>query len=320
MKAPVKIAAILFAFLSSVSAGKPTSQSEATQEASKNQDQRLNLHARLVTVSVSVSDTFGRYVTGLRKENFDVFDNGVKQEISHFSDEDAPISLGIIYDVSGSMTGLTGQSLVALTRFFDESHVDDEFFLIAFSSKPYLLQDYTVSPNEIINRVTLAKAKGNTALYDAVYLGVEKARQGRHSKKVLLVISDGEENNSRYSGKELRGLLQEADVQIYAIGISWFYGGASTLRQLTGLTGGAAFFPASDEEVRDAYMRIAIALRHQYSLGFYPSDSDRSAVTASRGRQQAQQVWHKLDVKVTPIKGLGRLSLKHRQGYEAFQE
>ena len=318
MSARVRIATILIAFFSGLSVGTPFIVAQVS-DSSKKQDQRLNLQAKLVTATVSVADGSGRYVTGLQKENFEVFDNGVKQEISHFSDEDAPISLGIIYDVSGSMTGLTAQSLAALTRFFDVSHADDEFFLIAFSSKPYLLQDYTVSPNEIISRVTLAKAKGNTALFDAVYLGVEKARQGRHPKKALLIVSDGEENNSRYSGKELRGLLQEADVQIYAIGISRLYAGASTLRGLTELTGGSAFFPYDDGEVRDAYTRIAVALRHQYSLGFYPSDTTPRRAASGSG-PRAEPAWHKLDVRVQGIRGLGRMSLKHRKGYQSFQE
>jgi Ca-activated chloride channel family protein len=316
MRSRVWTATTLSAF---ISLGAILEQSIARQSADrpKGQDQRLSLQARLVTVTVSVTDQLGRYVTGLKKENFEVFDNGVRQDISHFSDEDAPISLGFIYDVSGSMTGLITQSLSALTRFFDVSHVDDEYFLIAFSSRPHLLQDYTVSPSEIISRVTLSKAKGNTALFDAVYLGVEKARQGRHTKKALLIISDGEENNSRYSGKELRGLLQEADVQVYGIGISHLYAGASTLRELTGLTGGAAFFPFEAGEVRDAYTRIALALRHQYSVGFYPTDTSAKPAANS---PRPTPAWHRLDVKVKGIKGLGRLGVKHRTGYQPFQE
>jgi Ca-activated chloride channel family protein len=278
------------------------------------QDRRLSLRARLVSVTVSVTDTYGRNVTGLEQQHFEVFDNGVKQEIAHFTDEDAPISLGIIYDVSGSMTDLTARSFAALNRFFEVSHKDDEFFLIAFNDKARLIQDFTVSPNDILGRVTLVKARGSTALYDAVYLAVEKAKQGRHAKKALLIISDGQENNSRYSGKELRSLLREADVQIYGIGITQDFSGAGTLRELAALTGGAVFFPMLEQEVQDAYTRIAIALRHQYSLGFYPSPGRPPAGVRSDG----EPVWHRLDVRVKPIRGLGRLALRHRKGYQSF--
>ena len=227
-------------------------------------------------------------------------DDGVKQEIAVFADEDAPVSMGIVYDVSGSMSNLTTGSFAALRKFFETSHEDDEFFVIAFNKKPQLVQDFTPSPSEILNRVVFIKAKGMTALYDATYLAVEKARQGRHPKKALLIISDGEENASRYSGSELRRLLEEAEVQIYAVG-------EGSLEWISNITGGRAYSTWDFDKMRDIYTQIAVFLRRQYVVGFYPTDS------ASAERE------HHVRVRVRAPKGLGRLSLSYKKSYQSFR-
>jgi len=278
----------------------------ARVEANQNPDDKIQLKAKLVSLTVTVSDKLGRFVTGLEKRHFQVFDDGVQQEIAHFGDEDAPLTLGIIYDVSGSMGDLTSRSFQALKRFFDTSHEDDEYFIIAFNNRAQLVQDFTTSPNEIMSRVIFVKAKGSTALYDGVYLGLEKARQGRHQKKALLIISDGEENSSRYSGRELREMLKESDVPVYGIGISQLYQGMGTLESLSGWSGGMTFSPADEPQTRDIYTRIALMLRHQYSIGFYPTDAS-SAVD-----------WHKVRITVNAPRGLGRLSLSYKNGYRSF--
>ena len=283
-------------------------KSNATEPASsgQNRDDKIQLRAQLVSMTVTVADRLGRFVTGLEKRNFQIFDDGVQQEIAHFSDEDAPLTLGIIYDVSGSMGDLTSRSFQALKKFFDTSHQDDEYFIIAFNNRAQLVQDFTTSPDEIMSRVVFVKAKGSTALYDGVYLGLEKARQGRHRKKALLIISDGEENSSRYSGGELREMLKESDVPVYGIGISQLYGGMGTLQSLSGWSGGMSFAPMDEPQTRDIYTRIALMLRHQYAIGFYPSDA-ASAVD-----------WHKVRINITAPKGLGRLSLSYKKGYRSF--
>lgn len=274
--------------------------------ASQQPDDKIQLKARLVSMTVTVSDKFGRFVTGLEKRNFQVFDDGVLQEIAHFGDEDAPLTLGIVYDVSGSMSDLTSRSFQALKRFFDTSHQDDEYFIIAFSNKAQLVQDFTTSPSDIMSRVIFVKAKGSTALYDGIYLGLEKARQGRHRKKALLIISDGEENSSRYSGRELREMLKESDVPVYGIGISQLYGGMGTLQSLSGWSGGMTFSPMDEPQTRDIYTRIALMLRHQYAIGFYPTDAASLAD------------WHKVRIMVSAPRGLGRLSLSYKREYRSF--
>jgi Ca-activated chloride channel family protein len=266
----------------------------------------IKLETKLVNVAVTVSDPDGKAINGLTRDNFEVFDDGVKQEIAHFTDDDAPISLGIIFDVSGSMTGIIKRSIDALQRLFETCHNDDEFFEVAFSDRAQLVQDYTSSSSQILGRALSADPKGATSLYDAVYLGIEKAKQGRHARKALLIISDGEENNSRYSGGEVGRLLRESDVQVYAIGISDTYVGAGTLKHLTGMSGGRAFFP-SREGLLDIYSRISLMLRHQYLIGFYPTGSDGNARL------------HKVRLKLTVPKGLGRLVLSYKDTYQSFQ-
>lgn len=270
----------------------------------------------VVSVTVSVTDSYQRFVTGLNKEHFEVYDDKVKQQISHFTDDDSPVSLGIVYDVSGSMKERISRSIRALRRFIETSHNDDDFFLIGFNDRAKLVQDFTTSGDNIVGHLMFVSPRGSTALYDAAYLAVEKVQQGRHNKKALLIISDGQDNNSRYTYKELRNRVKEADVQIYAIGItdpasdSLAGFGRSILEEITRMTGGRAFFPNAynEPELVEICTRIALELRHQYSIGFYPTD------TASTAK------WHKVQVKVNPPRGLGRLSLNYRDGYPSFKK
>jgi Ca-activated chloride channel homolog len=276
----------------------------------------IQIGTSIVNVTVSVTDPYGRFVTGLGKDHFELFDDKVKQQIAHFTDDDAPVSLGIVYDVSGSMKERIGRSIRALRRFIETSHADDDFFLIGFNDRAKLVQDFTTSGDNILGHLMFAAPHGSTALYDAAYIAVEKVQQGRQQKKALLIISDGQDNNSRYTYKELRNRVKEADVQIYAIGItdpasdslSGF--GRSVLEEITRMTGGRAFFPNAynEPELVEICTRIALELRHQYSVGFYPTDI------------QSEAKWHKVQVKVNPPRGLGRLSLSYRDGYQSFKK
>jgi Ca-activated chloride channel homolog len=277
---------------------------------------QIHLDTGVVNVLVSVTDTYGRFVTGLTKDHFDLFDDKVKQNIAHFSDDDAPISVGIVYDVSGSMKERIMRSVKALRRFMETSHDDDDFFLIGFNDRAKLVQDFTTSSEQVVGHLMFVNPKGSTALYDAAYLAVEKVAQGRHQKKALLIISDGQDNNSRYTYKELRNRVKEADVQIYAIGItdpasdSLAGYGRGVLEEISRMTGGRAFFPNAynEPELVEICTRIALELRHQYSIAFYPTDYTSDAK------------WHKLAVKINPPKGLGRLSLSYKDGYQSFKK
>jgi Ca-activated chloride channel family protein len=266
-------------------------------------DDKVKIRTDVVNLTVKVSDTAGRFVMGLNKEDFEVYDNGVKQEIAFFSDEDDPISLGFVYDISGSMAGFSSQQLSMLRRFFDHSHQQDEYFIMTFNNKPKLIQDFTSSPEEIVNRVYYLPAKGSTSLYDAAYLATEKVRQGRHHKKALIIFSDGMENSSRYSGKELRNLLKETNVQIYTIG----FGDGGVLKDIAEATDGLAGFPYDYATAEHFYTRLALLLRKQYVIGFYPTDTS------------GKDSWHKVQVKVKAPRQMGRLILSFRKGYPSFQ-
>ena len=278
-------------------------QEPDSKQAPQNPQDKIVLNTKLVNMTVSVNDKLGRFVAGLTKEDFEIFDDKIKQDIVFFSDDDAPISLGLVYDVSGSMGNFSSRSMTMLRHFFENSHREDEFYVYAFNNRVQLVQDFTSLPEAVLNRVTFIKAKGSTALFDATYAAVEKVREGRHHKKVILIFSDGEENSSRYSGRELQNLLRENDVQIYAIGMSEISNGAGTLKFLAEPTGGQALFPFDYASAEVVYTRLALMLRRQYVIGFYPSN-----VTSGTA-------WHKLHVQITAPKQLGRLKLSYKNGY-----
>lgn len=274
----------------------------------------ISVKTDLVTLTLTVTDLYGRFVSGLTKDAFKVFDNNQEQEITFFSDTDAPISVGILFDVSGSMSGeKIGKARKALERFIGTSHPSDEYFLIAFNNRAQLLLDRTRDGESVLQKLTLVAPKNNTALYDACYLGIEKVTSGTRQKKALLVISDGQDNASRYSFNEVRRLMKESDVTVYAVGIlgggdagsALGMQGQSFLDELTSVTGGKSFYPQTDVEMDEIFERIALELRHQYSIGFTPNDF------APDGK------WHKTKVKVNPPRGLPRLTVRSREGYYA---
>ena len=268
----------------------------------------------LITFTVTVTDTYGRYVSGLGKGAFQVLDEKKPQEITFFSDDDAPVSVGVLFDVSGSMNGeKIKRAREALSKFIQTSHNMDEYFLIAFNSRAQLLLDKTRDGNQVLDKLMYVQTKNNTALYDACYLGVEKVQRGTLPKRALLLISDGQDNNSRYTFNELRRVLKESDVTLYGIGIlsgsdagsSMGMEGQGILDELASVSGGKAFFPRSNAEMDDIFEQIALELRHQYSIGYKPLNFTND------GR------WHKIKVKVTPPRGLPRLFVRSKEGYYA---
>jgi Ca-activated chloride channel family protein len=271
------------------------------------------VNADLVVLNVTLTDTYGRYVTGISKEAFTVLDDKEPQTITFFSDEDVPVSLGVVFDVSGSMSGeKISKAREALRHFIDTSHDNDEYFLIGFNSRAQLLMDKTRNSAAMLDKLTFVETKGQTALYDACYLGVNRVQRGAHPKRAILVISDGQDNSSRYTFSELRKMLKESDVLIYAIGIvdkgspsELDVGGQAILDELASVSGGKAFFPTNGAEMNEIFERIAIELRHQYSIGYKPTNF------ANDGK------WHKVKVRVTPPRGLPRLFVRSKEGYFA---
>jgi len=290
--------------------GKPVQQESLAQKTGK-----LALEANLVNVAIAVTDARGQYVPGLAADDFAIFDDWIKQPIAHFSDADVPISIGIVFDTSGSMKNCVGQSVIALREFLKTCHEDDDFFVLGFNDRVNLVQDFTTSVDEVLKSLENAQPNGATPLFDAIYLGVEKIQNGRHARKALLIITDGIDNNSRYTNKDIVNRLREADVEVYAISIidplaarRAIFGNAA-LQKFAGLTGGRAFFPRLRKQVvdfTDICTAIALELRHKYVIGFYPTAIGSAAKP------------HKVNVRLTPTERHGRLALSYRSEYQSF--
>jgi len=285
------------------------------QKLGKELDGPVIVNTDLITLTVTVTDTYGRYVSGLSQKAFTILDEKQPQDITFFSDDDSPVSVGVIFDVSGSMSGeKIKNAREALAKFIQTSHNSDEYFLIAFNSRAQLLLDKTRDGNAVLDKLTFVQTKNNTALYDACYLGVEKVQRGLHPKRALLLISDGQDNNSRYTFNELRRLLKESDVVLYGVGIlsggdagsALGMEGQGILDELASVSGGKAFFPRSALEMDDIFEQIALELRHQYSIGYKPSNFSNDGK------------WRKIKVKVNPPRGLPRLFVRSKEGYYAI--
>jgi len=308
---------LLFLLVVLFAAGAYSQTPQATppdDDDNGNERPAATIKTDLVTLTLTVTDLYGRYVSGLGKNAFTIIDNNIEQDIEFFSDSDSPVSIGILFDVSGSMNGeKIRKAQKALERFINTSHPSDEYFLIAFNNRAQLLLDRTRDGEAVLRKLTLVQPKSNTALYDAVYLGAERVTRGSHQKKAMLIISDGQDNSSRYNFGEVRKLMKESDVVTYAVGIMdggdagsvLGMQGQAFLDELTSVTGGKSFYPQSDVEMDEIFERIALELRHQYSIGYTPKDF------------QPDGKWRKVKVRVKPPRGLPRLTVRHREGYYA---
>jgi VWFA-related protein len=250
-------------------------------------------------IPVTVNDPLNRPVSGLEKENFRVYDEKVLQSITTFAMDDEPIAAGLVFDTSGSMGDKLKRSRMAASVFFKIADPDDEFFLVEFDSKPRLVVPLTKDTGRIEEELTFSRSRGSTALLDAIYMALQEMHKSKKNKKTLLVISDGGDNNSRYTVQEVRTLIQESDSLIYAIGV---FGGGSTpeeaggpdlLRHIAEQTGGRMFF-ADAAEMPDVAKKIGIELRNRYILGYAPEN------------QMHDGKYHHVTVRVVPPRGLPR--------------
>lgn len=295
-------------------------KSLASPEAAINRiDPSLNTHTApikkqvdLVLVPVTITDQMDRLITGLDRNNFQVFEGKQQQQIQHFSSEDAPISLGIIFDMSGSMAQKIERAREAVVEFCRSANPQDEFFMITFSDQPQLTADFTQDVDEVQNKLLMTQPKGRTSLLDALYLGMHKMREAKNQKKALLIISDGGDNHSRYSEGEIKSQVKEADVMIYAIGIYDRYFptqeeklGPELLSEISEVTGGRAFTIDNPNDLPDVATKIGTELRNQYVLGYRPD------------AQKHDGKWHKIKVKIRIPKGLPPLQVYARTGYYA---
>ncbi len=278
----------------------------ASQE-NKPQVPSFRVEVETVYLKAAVSDPLNRYVTGLAKDSFRVYEDNIEQKITHFSQESAPISVGFIFDISGSM-GYNKNIRLAkrdFLPFLQSRNQDDEYFLITFNKTVKLVEAFTEETGEVQNEITVQRSGGVTALYDAVYLGLDEIKKAKNEKKALILITDGEDNSSRYSTGEVREFSKESDVQIYAIGLLGPEGyGQGVLHQLTSLSGGRVFFPHAGDV--SYYIELIHAeLRTQYLLGYSPTNHMRDGK------------WRNITVKLDVPRGYPKLAIRAKRGYYA---
>jgi Ca-activated chloride channel homolog len=275
----------------------------------------IKVDVDLALVNVTVTDPLNRLVTGLERENFRVFEDNVEQEVVTLSSEDVPVSIGLVFDMSGSMSDKVDKARQAAVEFMRTANPLDQFFLVSFNDRAELSSGFTSSVDELQNRMMFTASHGRTALLDAVYLGLSQMRGAHNGKRALLIISDGGDNHSRYSENDVKNFLKEADCQVYAIGIydpigirsrsSEELNGPSLLSEMTEMTGGRVFPVGNLNELPDIAAKIGMELRNQYVLGYKPSNAQRDGL------------WRKTKVKLKPPKGLPPLNVFAKTGYYA---
>jgi len=275
----------------------------------------LRIDTTLVLIPVAVTDPMNRFVTGLERDNFKLMEDKVEQDITQFSSEDAPLSVGIVFDTSSSMGAKLQKSRQAVTQFMKTANPQDEFFLIQFADRPELVQGFTKETEEIQNRLTFTQAKGRTSLLDGVYMAMAQMKKAHNPRKAILIISDGGDNSSRYTETEVRNAVREADVQIYAIGIfepamsrgrtAEELSGPGLLAEITDQTGGRHFSVDNLAELPDVAAKIGIELRNQYVLGYVPKNVTRDGK------------YRRVQVRLVKTTGLPPLRAMFRTGYYA---
>jgi Ca-activated chloride channel homolog len=273
----------------------------------------IRTNADLVMVPVTITDTLNRPVVGLDEDNFQLFENKKPQEIKNFSSEDAPVSIGIILDTSGSMATKMERAREAVGQFCEAANPQDEFFMITFADSPRLVTDFTNHPEELESALLTAQPKGETSLLDAIYMGLRKMREARYARRALLVLSDGGDNHSRYTEHDVKAAVKEADVLVYTVGTFDRYFstqeellGPELLRSFSEATGGYAFTLTGVQDLPAVTHLIGIQLRHQYLLAYRPSLKEKDGK------------WHKISVKLRLPKRIHAfLRVQARTGYYA---
>ncbi len=295
--------------------GAESSTTPANTNARDSRSVDLRVNKTLVLINVTVTDPLNRFVTGLEREHFRLFEDKVQQEITAFSAEDAPISIGLVFDTSGSMGPKLQKSRQAAVEFFKTANPADEFFLVQFNDRPQLATPFTTDTDKIQSDLTFTQSKGRTALLDGVYLAMHEMKKARNPRKALLIISDGGDNSSRYTETEIKNAVREADVQIFSIGIFESMGnrgrtpeesaGPGLLNDLAEQTGGREYTVENVAELPDIAAKIGIELRNEYILGYTPKNRERDGK------------YRKVQVKLNQPRGLPPLKAYFRLGYYA---
>jgi Ca-activated chloride channel family protein len=298
--------------LSLSAAGQSANQPQDTQPAT---GFSLRVDTTLVQIPVAVTDSLNRFVLGLQKEDFHLFEDSIEQNVAHFSGEDAPLSIGLVFDESGSMDYKLRTSQAAVAQFLKTMNADDEAFLVEFSDAAKVSVGFTASTGEIREALKNAKPGGLTAMLDGINLALHEMKKAKNSRKAIVIISDGGDNHSQYTAAQIEALVREADVQIYAMGVfepslplglsAEEVSGPRLLSEISTQTGGRAFSAALGSDLPSVAARIAVELRNQYVLGYYPKNQSRDGK------------YRHVEVKLVQPKGVSTLKAHWRLGYYA---
>lgn len=280
----------------------------------RQEPESIKLGSLLVSFPVTVLDRSGKAVPNLTQESFEVYDQGVKQELEFFSTSNAPVSAGLVVDLSSSMHRRSLRVQQAIAELTNYQRDGDEYFMIAFNQRPWLQIDFTTDFREVARSVGLLEPKGTTALYDAVYLALEKIRHASRSRKAIIVLSDGQDNHSRYEYEDVRRLAEEADATIFSVALPGIWGsddelevaGRRVLRELADSTGGNFYVPNSASDLERVFTSIGAELRFQYQVAYVPSES------------QVDGQWHHLKVRLVKLpKERQKVVVRAKAGYWA---
>jgi Ca-activated chloride channel family protein len=267
----------------------------------------------VVLVPITVTDPMNRPVLGLQKKDFKIYEDNTPQEVQYFSAEEAPISVGLLLDTSKSMANKFVTERAAAEEFFKNANPQDDYFVITFADRPRLLDTSIQSIEDMQETLTSEPPDGHTALLDAIYLAIAHMRSARYQRRALLIISDGADNHSRYGLKEVRRLVEEANVDVYAIGIfdSLFFRsfeelmGRRWLAEITDVTGGQTVVAARLDKVPEIAAAVSRQMRNQYVLGYRPQNISRDGK------------WRKIKVHVASSAGAPRVQTHYKKGYLA---
>jgi Ca-activated chloride channel homolog len=294
---------------------KPIAAQPPPQNTPQDAGTTLRVETTLVQIPVSVTDSVNRFVLGLQKQDFHLFEDGVEQEIAHFSGDEAPLSVGLAFDESGSMDYKLQTAQAAAIEFLKTMNRDDETFLVVFSDTAHVSVAFTSHTDEIHNALLGAQSGGLTAMLDGVNLALSEMKKARNSRKAIVIISDGGDNHSHYKSAQIESLVREADVQIYAMGVfdpiasiglaPEVISGPRLLSEIATQTGGRAFAASLISDLPSIAARVAVELRNEYVLGYYPKNG------AHDGK------YRKVEVKASQPAGVSELKLHWRQGYYA---
>jgi VWFA-related protein len=281
-------------------------------------NENLRVDASLVLVPVHAVSATGANVTDLVAANFRVFEDGIEQKITYFSQDDAPLSVGLVFDSSGSMSNKIRKSATAAAAFFKTANASDEFFLVEFGERPKLVTPFTFDSDEVYQKIAHSRAFGRTPLIDAIHLALIQMKNARNSRKVIVILSDGGDNRSRLNRGQIKGALLESDVQLYAMGIfdpedlpkhsKEEQNGPRLLDELAEYTGGRVYTISNLEDLESISSKLGAALRSEYLLGYMPLNPSRDGK------------YRQIKVNVAPRSVSTIPSISYRHGYYAPTE